>query len=57
MLAISCSPPQFRVLGSVCAYLTLDVTAVTGQDVATVRAAYAAMDVTIRHAIRPVPAK
>ncbi|OKK03890.1 hypothetical protein AMK26_18420 [Streptomyces sp. CB03234] len=41
-------------LGAVCAYLALDITAVTGQDVATVRAAYAAMAVTVVYAIVPL---
>jgi hypothetical protein len=41
-------------LGAVIAYLVLDVTAVTGEDVQTVRAAYLAMDLIIRYAIVPL---
>lgn len=40
--------------GAVLAYLALDVTAVTGQDVATVRGVYAAMDVVVRYAVVPL---
>ena len=41
-------------LGAVLAYLALDITAVTGRDVETVRAAYVAMDLTIWYAIVPL---
>ncbi|MEU7278031.1 hypothetical protein AB0A69_04425 [Streptomyces sp. NPDC045431] len=41
-------------LGAVCAYLALDVTAVTGQEVATVRGAYTAMELTALYAIVPL---
>lgn len=41
-------------LGAVCAYLALDVTAVTSQDVLTVRGAYAAMEVTVLYALVPL---
>jgi hypothetical protein len=41
-------------LGAVLAYLALDITAVTGGDVPTVRAAYVAMDLTIWYAIVPL---
>ncbi len=40
--------------GAVLAYLALDITAVTGQDVQTVRGAYAAMDVTVRSVVVPL---
>lgn len=40
--------------GAVLAYLALDVTAVTGQDVQTVRGAYAAMEVTVRSVVVPL---
>jgi hypothetical protein len=41
-------------LGSVVAYLALDVVAVAGQDVTTVRGAYIAMDLIVRYAIVPL---
>jgi hypothetical protein len=41
-------------LGAVCAYLALDVTAVSSQDVQTVRGAYAAMEVTVWYVIVPL---
>ncbi|WP_274560812.1 hypothetical protein [Streptomyces spiramyceticus] len=41
-------------LGAVCAYLALDVTAVTSGDVSTVRGAYTAMEVTVLYAIVPL---
>jgi hypothetical protein len=41
-------------LGAVLAYLALDITAATGGDVSTVRAAYVAMDLVIWHAIVPL---
>ncbi len=41
-------------LGAVAAYLALDVTAVTGQDVAVVRGAYLAMETTARYVIVPL---
>jgi hypothetical protein len=41
-------------MGAVLAYLALDITAVTGGDVPTVRAAYVAMDLTIWYAIVPL---
>lgn len=41
-------------LGAVLAYIALDVTAVTGTDVARVRAAYLAMDMTAVNAIIPL---
>lgn len=41
-------------LGAVLAYLALDVTAVTSQDVQTVRGAYAAMEVTVLYVIVPL---
>lgn len=41
-------------LGAVVAYIALDVTAVAGQDVQTVRAAYVAMDLTVRYIIVPL---
>ncbi|MET9513877.1 hypothetical protein [Streptomyces sp. NPDC002994] len=41
-------------LGAVCAYLALDVTVVTSQDVQTVRGAYAAMEVTVWSVIVPL---
>ena len=41
-------------LGAVVAYLVLDVTAVTNDDVQTVRAAYLAMELTIWYAIVPL---
>lgn len=40
-------------LGAVAAYVALDVAAATSQDVQTVRAAYLAMDVTVRYVIVP----
>ncbi|MFC5799785.1 hypothetical protein [Streptomyces formicae] len=60
-------PPRFRKivltthvvtsvgwLGAVLAYLALDITAVTSQDVSTVRGAHAAMEVTVLYAIVPL---
>ncbi|MGW3863754.1 hypothetical protein ACWEDZ_20000 [Streptomyces sp. NPDC005047] len=41
-------------LGAVCAYLALDVTAVTSQDVPVVRGAYVAMEVTVLYVIVPL---
>lgn len=41
-------------LGAVLAYLALDITATTGQDVETVRAAYVAMAIMISYAIVPL---
>jgi uncharacterized membrane protein len=41
-------------LGAVLAYLALDITAVTSQDIPTVRGAYAAMEVTVLYAIVPL---
>jgi hypothetical protein len=41
-------------LGAVVAYIALDVTATTGQDIQTVRAAYLAMDLTVRYVIVPM---
>lgn len=41
-------------LGAVLAYLALDITAVTSQDIPTVRGVYAAMEVTVRHVIVPL---
>ncbi|WP_192583703.1 DUF2269 domain-containing protein [Streptomyces albicerus] len=41
-------------LGAVMAYLALDVTAATSQDIPTVRGAYAAMEVTVLYAIVPL---
>jgi len=41
-------------LGAVLAYLALDITAVTGRDMPTVRAAYVAMNLTIWYAIVPL---
>lgn len=41
-------------LGAVLAYLALDITALTGRDVPTVRAVYVAMDLTIWYAIVPL---
>jgi hypothetical protein len=41
-------------LGSVVAYLALDVVAVAGEDMATVRGAYIAMDLIVRYAIIPL---
>jgi hypothetical protein len=41
-------------LGAILAYLALDITAVTNSDGQTVRAAYAAMDLTIWYAIVPL---
>jgi uncharacterized membrane protein len=41
-------------LGAVLAYLALDITAVTGDDIQTVRGAYTAMDVIVRYAIVPL---
>jgi uncharacterized membrane protein len=41
-------------LGAVLAYLALDVTAVTSQDISTVRGVYAAMEVTVLYAIVPL---
>lgn len=41
-------------LGAILAYLALDITAVTGRDIQTVRAAYVAMDLTIWFAIVPL---
>lgn len=41
-------------LGAVIAYLTLDLTAVTSDDPALVRAAYQAMDVTVQAGIVPL---
>jgi hypothetical protein len=41
-------------LGAVAAYIALDVTATTGQDLQLVRAAYVAMDVTVRFVIIPL---
>lgn len=40
--------------GAVLAYLALDVTATTGQDDATVRGAYAAMEVTVDYVVVPL---
>jgi hypothetical protein len=41
-------------LGAVLAYLALDVTAVTSDDVQTARGAYAAMEVVLRYTIVPL---
>ncbi|PSL51505.1 hypothetical protein B0I31_12035 [Saccharothrix carnea] len=41
-------------LGAVLAYLALDITAATGQDVETVRAAYVAMAIMVSYAIVPL---
>ncbi|WP_395111485.1 hypothetical protein [Actinomadura sp. SCN-SB] len=41
-------------LGALVAYLALDVTATAGHDVQTVRAAYLAMDLTVRYVIVPL---
>ncbi|HCA85284.1 MAG TPA: DUF2269 domain-containing protein [Streptomyces sp.] len=41
-------------LGAVLAYLALDVTAVTNQDISTVRGAYSAMEVTVLYVIVPL---
>jgi uncharacterized membrane protein len=41
-------------LGAVLAYLALDITAVTSQDISTVRGAYAAMEVTVLYVIVPL---
>ncbi|UGY91284.1 hypothetical protein [Streptomyces gobiensis] len=41
-------------LGAVLAYLALEVTAVTSQDIQTVRGAYAAMEVTVLYVIVPL---
>lgn len=41
-------------IGAVLVYLALDLTAVTGQDIQTVRAAYIAMDVTVRLVVVPL---
>ncbi|MFI9585926.1 hypothetical protein ACIHCQ_29725 [Streptomyces sp. NPDC052236] len=41
-------------LGAVCAYLALDVTAVTSPNVLTVRGAYAAMEVMVLYAVVPL---
>lgn len=41
-------------LGAVAAYVALDVTATAGQDVQTVRAAYLAMDLSVRFVIVPL---
>jgi hypothetical protein len=41
-------------LGSVLAYLVLDVVTVAGQDVTSVRGAYVAMDLIVRYAIVPL---
>jgi hypothetical protein len=41
-------------LGAVVAYIALDVATVTSQDVATVRGAYVAMELTVRYAIVPL---
>ena len=41
-------------LGAVVAYLALDIAAVTGQDVQTVRAAFLAMELTALYAIVPL---
>jgi hypothetical protein len=41
-------------LGAVVAYIALDVTAVTSQDVQMVRAVYLAMDVTVSYVIVPL---
>ncbi|QYN40196.1 DUF2269 domain-containing protein [Pseudonocardia sp. DSM 110487] len=41
-------------LGSVVAYLALDVVAVAGEDMTTVRGAYIAMDLIVRYAIIPL---
>lgn len=41
-------------LGALLGYLALDITAVTSQDIPTVRGAYAAMEVTVRYAIVPL---
>ena len=41
-------------LGAVVAYLALDIAAVTGQDVQTVRAAYLAMEMTALYAVVPL---
>lgn len=41
-------------LGAVVAYIALDVAAVTGRDVQTVRAAYIAMELTVYYAIVPL---
>ncbi|TMR99829.1 DUF2269 domain-containing protein [Nonomuraea basaltis] len=41
-------------LGAVAAYTALDVAAVTGEDLATVRGAYIAMDLTVSYVIVPL---
>jgi hypothetical protein len=41
-------------IGAVAAYIALDVAATTGQDVQLVRAAYLAMDLTVRFVIVPL---
>ena len=41
-------------IGAVVAYLALDITAVTSQDVQLVRSAYLAMDLTVSYAIVPL---
>lgn len=41
-------------LGAVVAYIALDVTTVTSQDVQTVRGAYIAMELAVRYAIVPL---
>jgi hypothetical protein len=41
-------------IGALAAYLVLDVTATSGEDVATVRAAYGAMEMVARYAIVPL---
>lgn len=41
-------------LGAVAAYIALDVTTVTSQDVQTVRGAYVAMELAVRYAIVPL---
>ncbi|HEX8343446.1 MAG TPA: DUF2269 domain-containing protein [Actinoplanes sp.] len=41
-------------LGAVVAYLAVDITAVTGDDIPTVRGAYTAMDIIVRYAIVPL---
>ena len=43
-----------RLAGAVLAYLALDITAVTSQNVQTVRGAYVAMDVIVLYAIVPL---
>lgn len=41
-------------LGAVLAYVALDITATVGEDIASVRAAYFGMDLTIRYIIVPL---